>query len=248
MGPDKNSVHTNDTPREPAPLSHLAIIMDGNGRWAKKQGLPRSAGHRAGVEAVRKIITECRKRSLNYLTLYAFSKENWKRPKDEVSFLFDLLVRFLRQEQNQLLEQSIRLSVLGEWQELPLAARQVVKHTCSQTQDCDQMVLNLALNYSGREEILKACRSLLASGHSPDDLDESTFRAHLYSQDQPDPDLIIRTSGEYRLSNYLIFQAAYSELYFTPTLWPDFDENELQAAFEDFRRRQRRFGGLGDSQ
>ena len=248
MGPEENSGHTTDTPKEPAPLTHLAIIMDGNGRWAKKQGLPRSAGHRAGLETVRKVVTECRKRGVQYLTLYAFSKENWKRPKDEVSFLFDLLVRFLRQEQSQLLEQSIRLSVLGEWQELPFAARQVVKHTLAQTRDCDRMTLNLALNYSGREEILRACRSLLAAGQNPQNLTEEVFRSHLYSQDQPDPDLIIRTSGEYRLSNYLIFQAAYAELYFTPTLWPDFDESELTAAFDDYRRRQRRFGGLGEGQ
>jgi len=248
MSSEATSDQGQDTPREQAPLSHLAIIMDGNGRWAKKQGLPRSAGHRAGLETVRKVVTECRKSGVRYLTLYAFSKENWKRPKDEVSFLFDLLVRFLRQEQSQLLEQSIRLSVLGEWQELPFAARQVVKHTCAQTRDCHEMTLNLALNYSGREEIIKACRSLLAAGQSAEGLTEEVFRTHLYSQDQPDPDLIIRTSGEYRLSNYLIFQAAYSELYFTPTLWPDFDEDELQAAFADYRKRQRRFGGLGAGQ
>ena len=248
MSPEATSNQNQEAPKEPAPLTHLAIIMDGNGRWAKKQGLPRSDGHRAGLETVRKVVTECRKRGVQYLTLYAFSKENWKRPKDEVSFLFDLLVRFLRQEQSQLLEQSIRLSVLGEWQELPFAARQVVKHTLAQTRDCDRMTLNLALNYSGREEILRACRSLLAAGQKPEGLTEDLFRSHLYSQDQPDPDLIIRTSGEYRLSNYLIFQAAYAELYFTPTLWPDFDEAELAAAFDDYRRRQRRFGGLGEGQ
>ncbi len=225
-------------------IRHLAIIMDGNGRWAKKKGLPRSAGHRAGVDAVKKIVTACRRRGLEYVTLYTFSRENWSRPKGEVNFLFDLLVQFLRQELKALLEQSIRLNILGEWQDLPLPVRQALKHACHKSRSGQEMVLNLALNYSGRDEVLRACKKLVQQATDPETIDESMFRTALYTGDQPDPDLIIRTSGEQRLSNYLIFQAAYAELYFTPVLWPDFDEAELERAFEDFQHRQRRFGGL----
>jgi undecaprenyl diphosphate synthase len=220
--------------------------MDGNGRWAKERGLPRSEGHKAGTETAKKIVTECRKSGVEYLTLYAFSKENWRRPKEEVNFLFDLLIRFLRQEQRTLLENSIRLNILGAWEELPFAVRRVIKHTLDKSASCDQMVLNFALNYSGRDEILRAVRGLLQEGISSDAVDEQLFRSYLYSAQQPDPDLIIRTSGEHRLSNYLVFQSAYSELYFTPTYWPDFDEQALHEAFEDFRNRERRFGGIGN--
>jgi len=220
--------------------------MDGNGRWAKERGLPRSEGHKAGTETAKKIVTECRKSGVEYLTLYAFSKENWRRPKEEVNFLFDLLIRFLRQEQKTLLENSIRLNILGAWEELPFAVRRVIKHTLDKSASCDQMVLNFALNYSGRDEILRAVRGLLQEGISSDAVDEQLFRSYLYSAQQPDPDLIIRTSGEHRLSNYLVFQSAYSELYFTPTYWPDFDEQALHEAFEDFRNRERRFGGIGN--
>ena len=226
------------------PLRHVAIIMDGNGRWAEKKGLPRSAGHQAGADAVKTTVTACRRLGLEYLTLYAFSRENWSRPKQEVNFLFDLLLRFLRQELNSLLENSIRLNILGNWQELPFAVRQAIKHACTKSRNGREMVLNMALNYSGRDEILLACKTLLEQGVDPGAVDEASFRRVLYTGDQPDPDLIIRTSGEQRLSNYLIFQAAYAELYFTPVLWPDFDETELQRAIEDFQNRQRRFGGL----
>ena len=226
------------------PLRHVAIIMDGNGRWAEKKGLPRSAGHQAGADAVKTTVTACRRLGLEYLTLYAFSRENWSRPKQEVNFLFDLLLRFLRQELNSLLENSIRLNILGNWQDLPFAVRQAIKHACTKSRNGREMVLNMALNYSGRDEILLACKTLLEQGVDPGAVDEASVGRALYTGDQPDPDLIIRTSGEQRLSNYLIFQAAYAELYFTPVLWPDFDETELQRAIEDFQNRQRRFGGL----
>lgn len=229
------------------PLRHLAIIMDGNGRWAKERGLSRSEGHKAGTEAAKKIVTESRKIGLEYLTLYAFSKENWTRPGEEVSFLFDLLIRFLRQEQQTLIEQSIKLNILGNWEELPFTVCQVLKATRAKTQECNKMVLNLALNYSGRDEILQACQNIIRDQIKVDDLDEILFSQYLFTKDQPDPDLIIRTSGEKRLSNYLIFQAAYSEFYFTSVLWPDFDEQALQQALNDYSRRQRRFGGLSDS-
>lgn len=228
-------------------VNHLAIIMDGNGRWAQKRGLPRSAGHQAGTETAKRIVTACRKLKIQYLTLYAFSRENWTRPREEVNFLFDLLLRFLRQELNTLVEQSIRLNILGNWQEMPFAVRQGIKHACQKSSQGKEMVLNLALNYSGRDEILQACRNLLHQHLAPDDLDEERFREQLFTAGQSDPDLIIRTSGELRLSNYLIFQAAYSELYFTQTLWPDFDEQELHLALDDFKHRERRFGGVEDS-
>ncbi len=218
--------------------------MDGNGRWAEKKGLPRSAGHQAGADAVKNIVTACRKRGLAYLTLYAFSRENWSRPKHEVNFLFDLLLKFLRQELNALIENSIRLNILGDLQELPFPVRQALRHACGKSSSGREMVLNMALNYSGRDEIIRACRSLILQGTDPEKVDEQLFRSALYTGAQPDPDLIVRTSGEQRLSNYLVFQAAYAELYFTPVLWPDFDEVELDRAVEDFQHRQRRFGGL----
>lgn len=227
------------------PVTHLAIIMDGNGRWAGQRGLPRSAGHKAGTDAVREIVKECRRVGISFLTLYAFSKENWNRPKEEVNFLFDLLLKFLKQEHKTLLERSIRLNILGEWSELPFATRQMIKMVLQQTRECDQMVLNLALNYSGRDEILRACRELLAQGINPAELTEEVFQEYLYTAGQPDPDLIIRTSGEQRLSNYLLFQSAYSEFYFTPTLWPDFGPEDLHAALHDYARRERRFGAVG---
>ncbi len=225
-------------------IKHLAIIMDGNGRWAKKRGLPRSAGHQAGADTAQTIVTSCRKLNIQVLTLYAFSRENWTRPQEEVQFLFDLLIRFLRREQKKLVDNSIRLNILGNWQEFSFPIRTAIKQTLDRTAHCDQMVLNLALNYSGREEIIQACRSLVAEGLAPEDVTEQAFRRHLWTGQQPDPDLIIRTSGELRLSNYLIFQAAYSEFYFTKTLWPDFSEGELLSALKEYGHRSRRFGGV----
>lgn len=233
-----------DDVRKKPPITHLAIIMDGNGRWAQKRGLPRSEGHKEGTKTAKKIVEACRKLNIKYLTLYTFSKENWKRPKDEVNFLFDLLVKFLNQEYKFLVEQSIKLNILGEVSKLPFTARQAINFTLKKTAHCSEMVLNLALNYSGREEIIRACKEIIKKGVSPDEIDEESFKSYLYTKDQPDPDLIIRTSGELRLSNYLLYQSAYSELYFTPTLWPDFDEKELNKAIEDYLKRNRRFGGL----
>jgi undecaprenyl diphosphate synthase len=229
------------------PLNHLAIIMDGNGRWAKARGLDRSAGHKAGTETAREIVRECRKLGIPFLTLYAFSRENWSRPKHEVNFLFNLLKDFLTTELPTLLEQDIRMNVLGETEELPLATRQVLSHAMSKTRSCTSMQLNLALNYSGRHEILRACRTLLQQNLAPSKLTEELFAAELYTANMPDPDLIIRTSGEQRLSNYLLFQSAYSELYFTDTAWPDFHAQELMLALDEFKGRQRRFGATGEN-
>ncbi|MDY0274372.1 MAG: isoprenyl transferase [Desulfomicrobium sp.] len=228
------------------PLTHLAIIMDGNGRWAKARGLSRSDGHKAGTTAARAIVQECRKLGIPYLTLYAFSKENWSRPKQEVGFLFTLLKDFLETELPTLLQQEIRLHVLGDLNGVPLATRTMVQHTMNKTALGTAMTLNLALNYSGRHEIVRACQRLLAQKVAPTDVNEELFAQHLYTAGMPDPDLIIRTSGEQRLSNYLLFQSAYSELYFTDVAWPDFHASELHLALQDFAHRQRRFGATGE--
>lgn len=228
------------------PLKHIAIIMDGNGRWAKKRGLSRSDGHKAGADSVRAIVRECRAMGLEYLTLYTFSRENWGRPQEEVSFLFDLLVSFLRKELPELLEQRIRLRIAGETERLPAAARKALNHVLDKTADCDAMTLTLALNYSGRDEIAMACRKLVEGGIKPEDITPENIAANLYTATYPDPDLVIRTSGELRISNFLLFQSAYSEFYFTQTLWPDFSANELREAIAAFASRDRRFGKTGE--
>lgn len=221
---------------------HVAVIMDGNGRWAQRRGLPRAEGHRAGTEAARAVVTRCRELGIGHLTLYTFSRENWSRPAEEIRFLFDLLVGFLKKETKLLLDQDIRLKILGETGDLPFGVRQVVESVVEKTKGCGSMTLNLALNYGGRDEILRACRSLSAKGLPAEAITEEAFAAELYTAGQPDPDLIIRTSGELRLSNYLLFQAAYAEFYFTDVLWPDFTPAGLDKALEDFAQRQRRFG------
>lgn len=222
--------------------THIAIIMDGNGRWAKQRGLPRTEGHKVGTETARAVVTRCRELGVKHLTLYTFSKENWSRPKDEVKTLFDLLTSFLKREEKSLKEQGIRLRVLGEIDDMPLAVRQVLKHVMRQTKKCSDMTLNLALNYSGRDEILRATKALVSKGIAPEDITEEAFAAELWTSGQPDPDLIIRTSGELRLSNYLLFQCAYSEFYFTDIYWPDFSPAELEKAIAELGSRQRRFG------
>ncbi len=226
--------------------AHIAIIMDGNGRWAKQRGLPRTEGHRVGTETARAVVTHCRELGVRHLTLYTFSKENWSRPKDEVKTLFSLLTSFLTREEKSLKEQSIRLKVLGDVDGMPLAVRQVLKHVMRQTANCTAMTLNLALNYSGREEILRAVRALAKKGLQGDEITEEAFAEELWTAGQPDPDLIIRTSGELRLSNYLLFQCAYSEFYFTDTYWPDFSSEELEKAIQSLNARQRRFGKTGE--
>jgi undecaprenyl diphosphate synthase len=220
--------------------------MDGNGRLAKQRGLSRGEGHRAGTETARTVIRECRRSGLEYLTLYTFSRENWNRPKEEVGFLFDLLVRFLGQELPELMERDIRLLMAGEMDALPLGARKTLQHAMAKTAHNASMTITLALNYSGRDEIARACRRLAESGARPEDITPEAIARHLYTAGQPDPDLVIRTSGELRISNFLLFQSAYSEYYFTPTLWPDFTPEELRRAIADFARRNRRFGATGE--
>ena len=234
-------------PEALAPASlprHLAVIMDGNGRWATRRGLPRTEGHRAGTEAARAVVEECLELGIGHLTLYTFSRENWSRPASEVGFLFDLLVDFITRELPSLEKRGVRLLVLGETSELPFAARKALGHAMARTSANARMTLNLALNYSGREEIARAVRLYAASGAPLDGLTPDRLAAHLYTAGQPDPDLVIRTSGEERLSNFLIFQSAYSELYFTETLWPDFTPAALREALAAYAARTRRFGGL----
>lgn len=221
---------------------HIAIIMDGNGRWASQRGLSRGEGHKAGVRAAKAIVTECRTLGIRHLTLYTFSQENWGRPKSEVALLFELLVRFLGDELEQMERQGIRLNLFGELAPLPAPARVALTRAMNRTAKGQDMVVNLALNYSGRDEIVRAARKLVEDGVAPEDVTEAALRQRLYSADQPDPELIIRTSGEWRLSNYLTFQSAYSELYFCDILWPDFTPEELGRALQWFAGRERRFG------
>lgn len=219
---------------------HIALIMDGNGRWAKSHGKSRAEGHEAGSEAVRRVVEACRRRGVSYVTLYAFSKENWARPEGEVRYLFDLFVRFVQQEVPALVKQGISLGLIGDMDDLPFAARKALMHGMKKTAGGEDMRLTLALSYSGREEILRAARKL--AGLKAEEITEERFRRELYKPDLPDPDLLIRTSGEMRLSNFLLFQSAYTELYFSNTMWPDFDEEELERALEHYAARTRRFG------
>lgn len=221
---------------------HVAIIMDGNGRWACQKGPPRSEGHRAGAKSARMVVEECRRLGIGHLTLYAFSSENWKRPPAEIATLFGLLLEFLHNETPRMIEQGIRLQALGDLEGMPAAQRAALKLAMARTANCNDMVLNLALNYGGRAELVRAVREILASSLKAEEITEEKLASFLYTAGQPDPDLLIRTSGELRLSNFLPFQTTYSELYFTSTLWPDFDKSELLAALRAFGQRQRRFG------
>ena len=225
---------------------HIAVIMDGNGRWARRRGKPRIFGHTRGADRVRSTVELCRKLGIGVLTLYAFSDENWGRPKEEVGFLMDMLGRFLKSEISVMKKNGIRFRTIGRTGRLPAAARQWIEKAVTETAANAGMVLNLALSYGGRGEILQAVKRLAASGELPEDLREEHLAAHLDTAGLPDPDLIIRTSGEQRISNFLLWQAAYAELYFTEVLWPDFDERELLTALLDFQKRNRRFGLTGE--
>jgi undecaprenyl diphosphate synthase len=228
---------------------HLAIIMDGNGRWAEQRGLPRIVGHRRGVEAVKAIVKECRTLGIGYLTLYAFSSENWRRPAEEVSALMGLLCRYLQSELETMLSRRIRLNVIGETERLPREAREVLQRAVERTRDNDDMVLTLALSYGARDELVRAARRLageVAAGRlTPAAIDEAALAGALDTGGLPDPDLLVRTSGEMRISNFLLWQLAYTELFFTEVLWPDFGVAELQRALQEYGRRQRRFGLTG---
>jgi len=233
-----------ETPR------HLAIIMDGNGRWAQARNLPRIAGHRRGVEVVRKVVEDCRELGIEYLTLYAFSSENWGRPSDEVSALMGLLSRYLNSELKSMLKNGIRLRVIGETSRLPAPIQKVLDDTIAKTRDNTAMTLTLSLSYSGRNELVRACRALAQQVRDgklePEAIDEAAVDGALDTAGVPDPDLLIRTSGEVRISNFLLWQAAYAEFYFCDCYWPDFDRTVLQGAIDEYRRRQRRFGLTGE--
>ncbi len=225
---------------------HVAIIMDGNGRWAKKRLMNRIKGHEKGVETVRNIVKACREFHIPVLTLYAFSTENWNRPAGEVKALMGLLKRFLAEEEPELLKHQIRLSTIGQVHRLPQDVRATIERVCAATADNQGMNLNLALSYGGRTEITEMVREVSAkvvSGElAIENIDESVVANHLYTRNMPDPDLMIRTSGEMRISNFLLWQLAYSELFVTPTLWPDFTREELITILKEYQQRDRRFG------
>jgi len=235
---------------KPPPPAHVAIIMDGNGRWAKARGLPRIAGHQQGAEVVRETVAHCRELGVGYLTLYAFSSENWKRPVSEIDDLMGLLRIYLRRELRKLAEASIRMRFIGNRERLPDDIIALVDEAERATRDNGALTLVVALNYGGRGEIVEAARRLAkaveAGEITADDIDEALFAARLFTTGIPDPDLLIRTSGEQRLSNFLLWQTAYTELVFTPVMWPDFTRDHLEAAISEFHRRERRYGASSD--
>ncbi len=238
--PENISADRDTTPR------HVGIIMDGNGRWAAERDLPRIEGHRAGAEATRQAVEACRETGVTHLTLYAFSTENWRRPPDEIKQLMSLLRQFLEERVPDLQEQGVNLRAIGRTDKLPKPAQNALNKAIQATQGNARGTLTLALNYGGREEILHAARQLALDAQegvvTPEKIDESVFAEYLYTADLPDPDLIIRTSGEQRLSNFLTWQSAYAELWFTSTYWPDFSKEEFRKAVNAYSKRDRRFG------
>ena len=224
--------------------AHVAVIMDGNGRWAAQRHLPRVEGHRAGIESVRDVVEGSARLGIQVLTLYAFSVENWKRPAAEVSTLMMLLKRYLRSELNTLLGNNIRFKVVGRVEELARDVQRELRDAEDKTATNTGMQFNIALNYGGRAEIVEAARRLLVEGVPPDELDETRFASYLYTAGQPDPDLLIRTSGEMRVSNFLLWQIAYAEIWVTDTLWPDFRQRHLLEAIVAYQKRERRYGGI----
>jgi undecaprenyl diphosphate synthase len=225
---------------------HIAIIMDGNGRWARQRHLPRLAGHRAGTENIRRIVTECAEQGVQYLTLYAFSTENWSRPSAEVDGLMHILSDFIDRETINLHREGARLRHLGRLENISAELRQKILDAIELTRHNTRITLAVAFNYGGRADIVDAVRELIALGVKPEDVTEAVISDHLSTRGMPDPDLIIRTSGEWRLSNFLIWQAAYSEYWTTPVYWPDFSPEHLRQAIYDYGQRERRFGGLSE--
>jgi undecaprenyl diphosphate synthase len=227
---------------------HIAIIMDGNGRWAQKRGLPRAMGHKAGVEALRDIVKAVSNLSIEVLTVYAFSTENWSRPKEEVNILMNLLIDYLRRELDELHENNVRVQMIGNMEQLPIEAQRELEHSIQKTKNNKGLILNLALNYGGRAEITSAVQQLcakVAKGElSPEEITGEVVADHLNTSGLPDPDLLIRTSGELRVSNFLLWQIAYTEIVVTECLWPDFNPDQLMKALLEYQKRERRFGGL----
>jgi len=224
---------------------HIAVIMDGNGRWAKIRNLPRVEGHKAGLKAVKEIIETCPRIGIQYLTLYAFSKENWKRPKKEVKTLWELLAKYLKKESNALAENEFRLNVIGQMERIPDKTKKELLKVMDMTKNFNKFIINLALNYSGRSEIIDAVKKILdTDGIEGNDLNEELFSKYIYTSGIPDPDLLIRTSGELRISNFLLWQIAYSEIWVTPVYWPDFNRRHMIEAIVDYQNRERRFGDI----
>ncbi len=227
---------------------HVAIVMDGNGRWAQSRSLPRLAGHNAGMKTLKTIVKAASKIGLEHLTVYAFSTENWKRPEDEISGIFKILIYYVEKELNELHANNVRVNIIGDYKKLPEEAVKKLETSLSTTKNNSGLQLNIALNYGSRAEILKAVKSLISKNKpgetDVESLDEEAFSNYLYTADIPDPDLLIRTGGELRLSNFLLWQAAYSELFFTDLYWPDFKKKDLEEAILDYQNRKRRFGAV----
>ncbi|MFT5206737.1 MAG: undecaprenyl diphosphate synthase [Candidatus Omnitrophota bacterium] len=233
------------------PPKHIAIIMDGNGRWAKERNQPRAFGHKKGLDTVRTVIRACPELKINYLTLYAFSSENWKRPRNEVDFLMRLLDRFLEAELSELDKEGVRFKAIGRMDSLPVSVQKKIRHAEETTSTNQRLKLQVALNYGARQEIVDACKELFAEKMLSDDptsamqsIGENDLARHLYTAGIPDPELLIRTSGEMRISNFLLWQISYSELHVSNKFWPDFTRDDLMAALDDFSKRKRRFGDI----
>ena len=229
---------------------HVAIIMDGNGRWAKKRELPRVVGHREGIKRAREIVEVAREIGIKVITLYTFSYENWQRPKEEVTILMHLLKNYLEEEWESLIKQDIRLLAIGDLRLLPLETYEVLQKVIKNTAQCQTMILNLAISYGSRQEIIHAVKLLIEDvkqgNIEPEDINEGLFSQYLWTKGLPDPDFIIRTSGEFRLSNFLLWQSAYAEFYITPILWPDFSRLHFIKALQEYQRRERRFGKISE--
>ncbi len=236
-----------DISRDKLP-EHVAIVMDGSGRWAKKKGLSRNEGHRVGIEKIRETVEMCLDIGIKFLTIYAFSCQNWKRPREEINFLMKRFERYLDKEGQELKRKGIRLRVIGRKEELSQALQKKIEKTVRMTRNNDKLHLNLAINYGGQEEIVDAVKKIAEEIRKgtlvSQEIDVDLFRKYLYTEHQPYPDLLIRTSGEQRISNFLLWQIAYAELWITPTLWPDFEKEEFIEAVRDYASRKRRFGGL----
>jgi undecaprenyl diphosphate synthase len=240
--PDKQLIDKNKMP------NHIAIIMDGNGRWAKKRLMPRTMGHRAGMSSLKKVVRACDDLGVAILTVFAFSTENWKRPSAEVTYLMQLLAEFMRQELDELHQKNVRIQVLGDYNAMPVECRVEIRHALELTRENTGLIFNIALNYGARQEILDGVKSLtekiIGGEIAANDLNEELFSRLLYTKGMPDPDLLIRSSGEMRISNFMLWQIAYTELVVVDTLWPDFTEQDLKRAIIEYQHRDRKFGGL----
>jgi di-trans,poly-cis-decaprenylcistransferase len=224
--------------------THIAIIMDGNGRWAKKRLMPRSVGHKAGADMLKRIVRKCNDMGVKYLTVYAFSTENWKRPDEEVSLLMGLIVTYLQKEVKEMNENNVRIGAIGDIEKLPKKAYDELKKAMDITKDNTGVVFSLALNYGFRDDLSHAIKNMMKENINIEDINDETVKKYLYTSYMPDPDLIIRTGGEIRLSNFMLYEASYSEFYFCDTLWPEFDEEQLCKAIYEYQQRDRRFGNV----